>query len=163
MIDNFSTAESMRKLVRNQINYEIKEAERVLPEILNQIISIKAEDLCSSASIPALPCSSIESATLIKKFYIGFYFSLHYLNYEEEMEKANAGIVDYETFQKQLEEASKYYYLRYLFEDKNILTTMLGLLKKQGFKAKVDKETENNENMEENERSSLVISWVENS
>ena len=160
MIDNFPTAESMRKIVKNQIEYEVKEAEKVLPEILNQMIKLKAEDLCNSVSIPALPCSSIESATLIKEFYTNFYFSLHYLNYEEELGKVNAGLIGYEIFQKQLEEASKYYYLRYLFENKNILTTMLKLLKQQGFKTKVDKETGGEGS---DDKLSFVISWIENS
>ena len=159
MIDNFPTVDAIRKTIENQKEYEIKEASEVLPEILGQMIRIKADDLCSNISIPALPCSSVESATLIKEFYTDFYFSLYCLNYKEEMGKVSAGLTDYETFQKQLDEASKYYYLRYLFEDKNVLTSILTLLKQQGFEAKVTKESSPDDD-ESNERLSLVISWV---
>ncbi len=160
MVDNFPVAESVRKTVENQKKYEIKEANEVLPEILEQMIRIKADDLCSNVSIPALPCPSMESATLIKEFYTNFYFSLYYLNYKEEMEKISAGLADYATFKKQLDEASKYYYLRYLFEDKNILTSILNLLKQQGFEAKVVKEFDPSGGNEPNEKLSLVISWM---
>lgn len=161
MVDNFPIAESIRKMIKNQKDYEIQKANEILPEVLKQAIQIKAEDLCTCVSIPALLCPSIESATLIKEFYINFYFSLHCLNYKEEMEKVSAGLINYEVFQKQLEEASNYYYLRYLFENKGVLTSVLTLLKQQGFEAKVTKEPNPDGGNEPNERLSLVISWME--
>ena len=157
MVDNFPTAEAIRKTIENQKEYEIKEASEVLPEILGQMIRVKADDLCSNISIPALPCPSVESATLIKEFYTNFYFSLRCLDYKEETEKANAGIINYRDLQNRLDEASKYYYLRYLFENKNVLTSVLTLLKQQGFEAKVTKESNPDD---DNERLSLVISWM---
>ena len=165
-IDDFPNAQSVKKKIENQKKYEITKAKEILSSLLTEIINTASDDLCTHISIPLLPSSIVESANIIGDFYLQFYFSLYHLNYEEEKAKADSRIINVDDFQLKVERGLDFYYLRYLFEDRDVALTILNLLKEKGFKAGFSLEAEGDsleeykEDTNNDEKTFFIISWA---